>query len=539
MPSSIFSSTSSSFDASAVATSDLDAARAELTRLQEREWELIEELRSVRTAAQEQMDRINRFIKRRLTAPINRLPLSVLSDIIYLTICNDRPESDAHRCTKRKLASVSRRWRDAILNYPQLWTTIVIDPSWSAPLVMAHVKRSGECPLDIVITKWSSADQSPRFKQLLGLTVTCGHRWRSLVIRENSGALATLISESIQYMMFPAMKHVEISEMRIPDNALFLTSDYTPALEHMTLSKGSSINKIPNIRNLRFVNVTLAGDAPSGSLLLSSLLPLHQLSELVLSGNSDKWPDAGSIHLPALTSLTLTLSNPRPALAAMVTPNLTYLGYSRPISNIRINAARPRDGHWAQLFQDFPNRFATVRHLCIFDTTGDSSSMPVATAADAQAVCAACPGVHQAELPADVIHGFFAKGNAPVNYWKDLTGLTIRGLTVGTIPSDLIWWITERKSNQQPLLKITFSEFKVANSPIDASAGCWLASMDELLRGRCELELKEVPLKATLNMDSSMLPVDTRGTSRVYDSPPGMIKTRYMWCCDCHNSARV
>ncbi|KAI6156338.1 hypothetical protein EDD17DRAFT_1626650 [Pisolithus thermaeus] len=522
----------SSSDAVANVSGELAAARAELTRLQNRERELIEEIRSVRTAANAEMDRINSLLKRRHPGPITRLPPSVLSDIIYRTICNTHPESDAHRCTKRELAGVSRRWRHAILNCPQLWTTIVIEPSWSSPLVMAHVKRSGACPLDITITKWSSVNHTPQFQQLLGLLVTCGYRWRSLDIRKNSGPFATLILESIQYMMFPAMKRVEISETQISDCPLFLTSHYAPALEYMTLSKGNSINQIPNTTGLRSLGVHLADDM-SGSLLLSSLLPLHQLSELVLSGTGTEWPEADSIHLPALTSLTLILSNPRPALAALTTPSLVYLGCSRGVLNTRF--VRARSGYWAHIFQDFPNKFATVRRLRLFDTTSDSS-IPPADAADAQAVCTACPGVRQAELPADVISSLFAKDDTPADHWKDLKELTIKGLTVGKIPRILTRWLTKRKSNRKSPFKVTFCEFNTTGSP-DAS-GCWMASLDKLLYGHCVLELKDVPLKATLNLDSSRALVDTRGTSKVYDSLD-MTKTRYMWCCDCYNSAKI
>ncbi|KAI6140275.1 hypothetical protein BKA82DRAFT_4214489 [Pisolithus tinctorius] len=521
--------TNCSLDVS-VSTSDLVAARAELTRLQNRERELLEELRSVRTAAQAQMDRINGFVKRRLPAPITRLPLSVLSDIIHRTICNTHPVSDAHRCTKRELASVSRCWRDAILNCPKLWTTIVIGPSWSAPLVIAHVKRSGECPLDIIITKWNSMNQSSRLKQLLGATVTCGYRWRSLVIRENN---ATLLFENIQYMMFPALKRVEISGTQFSSFScpLFLTSHYAPALEQMKLLKGSSIDRVPNVTNLRSVYLYLDDEkGMSGSLLLSSLLPIQQLSELGLSGTSDEWPDAESICLPVLTSLTLTLSDPWPALGALVTPGLLSLACSEP--KISTQTMRRRGCPWAHAFRDFPKKFATVQRLCLSDSTSIFSTPPETTALGAQAVCAACPGVRRAELPANMMDVFFVKDNAPADLWQDLRGLTFRGLTTGTIPREFVRWLVARESNHKHLLQVTFSEFKTTDSP-DAS-GFWPGSLYEQLHSHCKLKLKGIPLKATLNMDSLM---DTRGTSSVYDSP-GMVKTRYLWCCHCYDSAR-
>ncbi|KAI5984494.1 hypothetical protein EDD15DRAFT_2480355 [Pisolithus albus] len=119
---------------------------------------------------------VNHIVKHGLPGPITCLPPSVLSDIIYRASC-------VRRTPLHKERAGQRRWRYAILNCPQLWTTIVIDPSWSSSsLVVAHVTRSGACLLDITITKWSSVNHAPQFRQFLGLLVTCGYRWLSLDI---------------------------------------------------------------------------------------------------------------------------------------------------------------------------------------------------------------------------------------------------------------------------------------------------------------------------------------------------------------------
>ncbi|KAI5999931.1 hypothetical protein EDD15DRAFT_2362447 [Pisolithus albus] len=139
---------------------------ADPMRLLNHELELIEETQAG----------VNHIIKHGLPGPITCLPPSVLSDIIYRASC-------VRRTPLHKERAGQRRWRYAILNCPQLWTTIVIDPSWSSSsLVMAHVTRSGACLLDITITKWSSVNHAPQFRQLLGLLVTCGYRWLSLDI---------------------------------------------------------------------------------------------------------------------------------------------------------------------------------------------------------------------------------------------------------------------------------------------------------------------------------------------------------------------
>ncbi|KAI6156334.1 hypothetical protein EDD17DRAFT_1626599, partial [Pisolithus thermaeus] len=101
--------------------------------------DLLVELHSVCSAAQVQQDKIDDLFKQqRLPAPITHLLLTVLSDIIHCVILNTHPEPDAHRCTKRELVSMSHLWRDAIFTFPNLWTTIAIDPLWSISLVMSH-----------------------------------------------------------------------------------------------------------------------------------------------------------------------------------------------------------------------------------------------------------------------------------------------------------------------------------------------------------------------------------------------------------------
>lgn len=363
---------------------------AELTRLRNRERELVEELRSVRLASRAQIDTINDFFKQhKLPPPITRLPLSVLSDIIHRAICDTLPESDAHYRTKRQLASVSRRWRDAILHSPNFWTTIAIHPSWSTSLVKTHVKRSRECPLDIRISNWTSEHAFSTFSNLLGVVVTCGYRWRNLVIWENDEDFADYILNSIKHLMFSSLRSVEIcGEVTTSHNLPFLTSGYAPGLEHLVLST-NSIEQVPAATNLQSLRFSV--DDGSGSHLLSSLLPLQQLTKLVLGGSSDQWPEPQSIHLPVLTSLTLVLLDPKPALAAVVVPNLIYL-----------ECVRPSDStcDWTHIFGSFPDMFPRVRHLCL---SGKTPSPPSTTAADAWAICRACPGVRHAELLADDI----------------------------------------------------------------------------------------------------------------------------------------
>ncbi|KAI6154010.1 hypothetical protein BKA82DRAFT_4096454 [Pisolithus tinctorius] len=465
----------------AIAKNELAAARAELARLQNRERELLEELCSVRAATRLQKDKIDNLFKHhRLPAPITRLPLTVLSDIIHHVIFNVRPESDAHRCTKRQLASVSRLWRDAIFSFPNLWTTIVIEPSWSTSLLWAHIERSEERPLDIIISNGSHYGMNDSsFNELLCIAVTCGYRWRSLVIRQANPATVS----NIWRMRFPSLECVQILGVRIPDKSLLLTSRCAPSLKYLTLWDQGSIDQLPAVSNLNTGEFRWSCSG-SGPRLLSSLFSCQQLRRLVLSGpyeSGDQWPEPQSIYLPALVSLTIDLINPQPALAAMVVPNLHYLWCS--LTSYTHN--------WAHVFGGFPNVFTNVRHLSLNHAGGS-------TEADAEAVYAACPDVYQVELSADDIPAFF-HGNTPADRWPHLEHLTLEGMKVGTIPRDLKEWFDGRKSRGQPPLPVTLFEFRETKGAPNG----WLTFLCKLLRGHCLLELKDFPLKTTLKMHTS------------------------------------
>lgn len=106
---------------------------------------------------------------------------------------------------------------------------------------------------------------------------------------------------------------------------------------------------------------------------------------------------------------------------------------------------RRRGCPWAHAFRGFPKKFATVQRLCLSDSTN-------ITALGAQAVCAACPGVRRAELPANVMDVFFVKDSAPAGLWQDLKRLTFRGLTTGTVPREFV----RGSSHESPITSIYY-----------------------------------------------------------------------------------
>ncbi|KAI6119707.1 hypothetical protein EDD17DRAFT_1626597 [Pisolithus thermaeus] len=299
---------------------------------------------------------------------------------------------------------------------------------------MVHVEWSRDCPLNIIISNWSSCDDS--FNDLLGVASMCGCWWHSL---------------DIWRMRFPSLECVKIFGVQTSDNPLFLTSQCTPALKHLILWNQSRISQLEVASKLNIGEFHWSA-CGSGSELLSSLLPCQQLRKLVLygsCGSGDQWLGPQSIHLPALISLTLNLFDPQPALACMVVPNLNYLRCSCP----------SHCGGWVHVFEGFPDTFTNVQHICLVDPNLNNVPFKL-TEVDARAVSMACSGVHHLELPIGDMPIFFNQ-NSPVDYWLHLKCLTLEGLRVREIPHDLIQWLDGRKSMEQSLLWLKLSEFCV------------------------------------------------------------------------------
>ncbi|KAL4081384.1 hypothetical protein V8B97DRAFT_1922379 [Scleroderma yunnanense] len=72
---------------------------------------------------------------KRTQSPINSLPNELLSYILEITIEATSPKYDPHRVRKLELATVSRRWRDIILDTPTFWSFIRLAHTWRKSFV--------------------------------------------------------------------------------------------------------------------------------------------------------------------------------------------------------------------------------------------------------------------------------------------------------------------------------------------------------------------------------------------------------------------
>ncbi|KAI6155683.1 hypothetical protein BKA82DRAFT_991318 [Pisolithus tinctorius] len=483
---------------------ELAEARASLALLEEQERQLLERLCNVRSGVRVQRKRIDELVKRLIPPPISRLPITVLDQIFHLAVNDGDWSVFANLYTKEKLARVSRRWRNVILTTPGLWTNIAINPRWSASLVSAHVTRSRECPLDIEICFWDFNDEFPRFCELLGLVISCGYRWRSLVIQFNHENLEGRIIRRLWDVMFASLKRAVIDVTHKVDYPPFLDPQHARTLEYLDLGEGIELDNFSAAASLK--SLCLKYPPLTAPLLLS----ITSLRTLTISG-----PNCGallpdSIHFPLLESLTVKLEDPRSFLGAVVTPRLGYFTWSLPELSTR----------WSVIFADLEGKFPNVQHLCLQFSENSASYAHIQ---DAVAIYAAFPGVRHIEMDMLDFLAFCEAGwdDTPLSTadrWTHLERLSLVQLHCEDVIDSFIEWLHARKLRGRPPLQVTLSEL---NADDDVLKSPWLISLYNSLHECCVLELKDLPL--TFDLTLTVHPSD----SDVYGNPPiiGMLES--------------
>lgn len=182
---------------------EIAEARSDMEQLEKQ----VHRLAIVHATTHAQKKRLNQLLSRR--SLINHIPVELLAKIIDFTIYNFHiSKCHAHFCLKRKLASVSRRWRDTILNWPAFRTTIILHPTFDHSFVTAHLARSRGLPLDITIERWSAEanEDKEKFVRLLNIVLSCRHRWQSPFIEDFKFLRLTLIR--INGWVFPLLRRV-------------------------------------------------------------------------------------------------------------------------------------------------------------------------------------------------------------------------------------------------------------------------------------------------------------------------------------------
>ena len=164
--------------------------------------------RVIRYETQLQRAKRDEFIRTQLPLPIKSLPNELLCQILKTVIETTPARLDPHRVRKCELATVCRHWRDVIVNTPSFWTFVQLAPTWRKALVKAHLKRSRQCPLDLVFDCFYSRS---RFIEFLSIVVPTTRRWRSLTISPQPTPIDTLfILEIFDFAKFPLLALLSI-----------------------------------------------------------------------------------------------------------------------------------------------------------------------------------------------------------------------------------------------------------------------------------------------------------------------------------------
>ena len=187
-----------------------------------------------------------------------------------------------HHHLKRRLASVSRRWRHIIMNSAKFWTTIELAPTRSESLVKVHLARSSECFLDIEICGPWPHDIAAHIL-LVNLLISYSYRWHSVAVWYNvAGAQLVELLSRMEHKTFPLLSHlsVEYTPDRLCNNlASQLCIEHFPRLEHLGLGgllNPSLTGRVPP--NLTSLALSLNDQGPSSVIQRLSLQKLTSLT---------------------------------------------------------------------------------------------------------------------------------------------------------------------------------------------------------------------------------------------------------------------
>ena len=440
---------------------NLTQARVELARLEAKAQELVKQLLDVRAAVSAQRSKISQLL-RQASPPIHRLPTELLLPIFEFDI-------SAHPDCERKqdLAGVSRRWRDVILNSPIFWTIINI-PRLDPSCINAHLKRSGESLLDIAITVRGHGQLDYEcLAPYLDIVTPHAHRWRSLHVFDVGvpdaifGGMilpvGMFIVEAIDHLQFPSLKRVIIPSFGGIEYPDFLTPTCAPALEHLDLGEVLLYENFAPPSTLKTLRLTLDEFDEVHYPSFAYIIPTQSLTTLSLSGDIADWIlRPNSIQFPVLSTLTLSVGPTNELLQAIIAPNLEYFNYDPYYEDHPLSFA----------FEDLEDKFNSVNHFSFLRT----ARFHGAPDSGILSVCKTFPNVHHAELRLQELSDLFPDRSSdavsthiryPVDLWKDLQSLTLRGPSSVWVKGidHLSEWLMRRQKLDLPPFRIKLTDF--------------------------------------------------------------------------------
>ena len=443
---------------------ELMEARTKLALLEEQQQGVVDQLYVIRAAVRTQRMKVEE-LARRIPAPINRLPDELLLQIFELSIHASVAafqECDVHRHCKRKLAGVSRRWRDVVLHSPSLWTTIKLSPTWSESFVAAHVVRSSQSLIDIEMCYCERVTQA--FCMSVALLVTCHQRWRSLRLTHDSsgGIVLAAFLRITENVTFPSLAHVSVNfyiRLHLMNAFFQFYSRGCPNLEHLDFGK-TPLRTPLDLQTLP-VPTSLGFRVRDDSILQFGFL--QKISTLSLCGsgyNLDLNPN--SLHLPFLTRFICKVFCAHVLIRAIVAPNLSHFTY--------------------QIYDGY------------FSNLGDYN---------VEIICSAFPTVHHVVLHQVVLIDAFRLGiNLNPESWPNLESFTVTSVNDNLSESlgGLATWLDERQNIRQSKMPVKL----IFDDP--RQQGSLMSMLHETLHGRCALEWGDIYFSPRVAFSFSHIP---------------------------------
>lgn len=270
-------------------------------------------------------------------APVSRLPHDLLTDIFILLHRSD--SSQVHPIFSQRsppclhVTHVSRAWRDAALQCPLLWTTILfIPPEWTTIML----ERSQTAPLTVQVLIDDVNSKDDVFKTSVRLSLSHVHRIRYLSIMLHR-------VDDLDDILFPFLS----GSLDILEELQFSTDSALPNLTYPSMERAPCLRRLelrrchidwrqfPSVGNLTsLVLHDIPMDfKPSMDDILSIFRAMNKLERLTLTR-----------AIPELSRRIRTLPPPK----AIVPVNLEYLsclsltGFALDCANLMRYLVMPR-----------------------------------------------------------------------------------------------------------------------------------------------------------------------------------------------------
>jgi hypothetical protein len=172
----------------------------------------------------------SRAIVTNWSSSLAMLPYELVQEIVpYMIVTPD------HRHRVMRLSRVSKRWREAVLAMPSLFTTADWN-AWSYPLVELWCQRAGTQPLNISLgDRAIDRLRNERGSELMCLLKSCTSRWGELQIHFNNVRLQhDGVAEAVGRLLrgsTPLLHRLTlVTQRRENESTLFVRLDCPPPL---------------------------------------------------------------------------------------------------------------------------------------------------------------------------------------------------------------------------------------------------------------------------------------------------------------------